>query len=68
MLNVWRETRKQSDKDPEFIVPKSIKYRATNPLYAEEEYHIVLEDRPESAKINIYDFEGKVSMNAEIVG
>lgn len=67
MLDFWRETRNRDDKDPELIIPERIKYRATHPLYADEEYHIVLEDTPESAKINIYNFEGKVSMNAEII-
>ncbi|EFQ99992.1 hypothetical protein MGYG_03000 [Nannizzia gypsea CBS 118893] len=68
MLSFWRETRKDDDKNPELIVPESIKYRATHPLYADEEYHIVLEDTLESSKVIIYNFEGKVSMNAEIIG
>ncbi|EGD88571.1 hypothetical protein H112_03490 [Trichophyton rubrum D6] len=67
MLNFWRETRNRGDKDPELIIPERIKYRATHPLYADEEYRLVLEDTPESSKIDIYNLEGKVSMNAEII-
>ncbi|KAF3482914.1 uncharacterized protein GIQ15_02238 [Arthroderma uncinatum] len=55
-----RETRKEGERDPEYVVPERIKYRATNPLYAEEEYHIVLEDEQRSSKVNIYNPEGKL--------
>ncbi|EEQ29343.1 hypothetical protein McanMca71_004241 [Microsporum canis] len=68
ILDFWRETRKESEREPEYIVPENIKYRAVHPLYADEEYHIVLEDTQGSAMVNIYNFEGKVSMNADIVG
>ncbi|KAK2880001.1 hypothetical protein FQN49_000665 [Arthroderma sp. PD_2] len=68
MLDFWRETRKEGERYPEHTVPESVKYRATNPLYADEEYHIVLEDELKNSKVNIYNPEGKVSMNAEIIG
>ncbi|OJI82342.1 hypothetical protein ASPTUDRAFT_58038 [Aspergillus tubingensis CBS 134.48] len=42
ILDLWRDTRK--NEGGELILPEKISYRATSPLYAEEEYRIVLED------------------------
>lgn len=68
ILNLWRDAAGEKGGDPEQIVPKSISYRATSPVYAEEEYQIVLEEEGQNAKANIYDHGGTVCMSAEIAG
>ncbi|EER23012.1 hypothetical protein CPC735_020400 [Coccidioides posadasii C735 delta SOWgp] len=68
ILNLWRDVREQSGGDPQEIVPDSISYRATNPLYAGEEYQIVLEEDGKSTKANIYNPDGVICMKADILG
>ena len=68
ILDFWRDTRKEEGGDPEHFVPESISYRATNPLYADEEYQIVLESEGQHTKADIYNVDGVVSMKAEILG
>jgi hypothetical protein len=69
ILDLWRDVRQDGGNgDSLSIVPQSISYRATNPLYAEDEYQIVLEDCEHESKVNIYNHEGVVSMKAEIKG
>ncbi|KAK2810708.1 hypothetical protein FQN50_002751 [Emmonsiellopsis sp. PD_5] len=65
ILDLWRDVRGGG----ELVVPESITYRATSPLYAEEEYRIVLEEEAEGkgAKVNIYAPSGVVAMKADIV-
>jgi hypothetical protein len=48
------------------VVPRSISYRATSPLYAGDEYKIVLEEDGDLAKVQILGPGGVVSMKAEI--
>lgn len=48
------------------MVPESIAYRATSPLYADEAYQIVLEHGERGDKANIYGPGAVVSMKAEI--
>ena len=56
-----------ADKESELVLPQSISYRATNPLYAEEDYEIVLrEEGGAGSSVNIFDHAGVVSMKAEI--
>lgn len=68
ILDLWRDTRGKDSGDPENSVPESISYRATSPLYADEEYQIVLEDEAGEAKAGIYSVDGVVSMKADISG
>ncbi|KAL1957583.1 hypothetical protein VTO42DRAFT_5694 [Malbranchea cinnamomea] len=68
ILNLWRDVKGAKEGDPEMVVPESISYRATSPLYAEEEYKIVLEEDGGTSKVNIYNSCGEVSMKAEISG
>ncbi|PGG95679.1 hypothetical protein AJ80_09925 [Polytolypa hystricis UAMH7299] len=52
MLDVWRDVRFAQQKGDDvkggeeggLVVPERIKYRATNPLYAGEEYGIVMSE------------------------
>lgn len=50
------------------ILPTSIAYRATNPLYADEDYEIVLEEDAEKggSRVNVFNHNGVVSMKADI--
>lgn len=75
ILDLWRDVR-QEDKnnnnkygESSLIVPplpQSISYRATSPLYADEEYEIVLEDLGHESKVHIYNREGVIAMKAHI--
>ncbi|KAJ5834575.1 hypothetical protein N7447_000601 [Penicillium robsamsonii] len=64
ILDLWRDTR-QNFKDSTLIIPERITYRATSPLYAGEEYRIVLEEG-ESTKVEIIGPGEVVAMKAEI--
>ncbi|KAI7968088.1 hypothetical protein EIK77_007843 [Talaromyces pinophilus] len=78
MLDFWRDTQySKLDKHgqglkagggEELIVPESIAYRATNPLYADEDYEIILEEDAEKGvgKVNVFNHNGVVSMKADI--
>jgi hydroxyacyl-ACP dehydratase HTD2-like protein with hotdog domain len=69
MLDFWRDTTKDAD---EYVVPKSIGYRAMSPLYVGEPYRLLLE--PDATRENgtgwkaeIWDSFGKQSMKGTIV-
>ncbi|EEH04078.1 conserved hypothetical protein [Histoplasma capsulatum G186AR] len=73
MLDLWRDVRsaqlENQGRTGEVLVPRSIEYRATSPLYAEEEYKIVLEEvegRAMGGNVNIYSPRGAVAMKAVI--
>lgn len=74
ILDFWRDIRyakleKQGLKegDVELVVPESIAYRATNPLYADEDYEIVLEEEEDGgSRVNVFNHNGVVSMKADI--
>lgn len=80
ILDLWRDVQAAQKKqqgskgevkgaDEEVIVPESIVYRATSPLYAEEEYKIILEEEAGGVgggKVNIYGPRGAVAMKADI--
>ena len=68
ILNMWRDVKGAKGGNPESIVPESISYRATSPLYADEEYKLVLDEEGDTSKVNIYGPSGTVSMKAEISG
>jgi hydroxyacyl-ACP dehydratase HTD2-like protein with hotdog domain len=69
---LWRDIQyakneQQLEADKSLIVPESIAYRATNPLYAEEDYEIVLEEGDEGmSRVNVFNHMGVVSMKADI--
>jgi hydroxyacyl-ACP dehydratase HTD2-like protein with hotdog domain len=75
ILDFWRDLRSSTggaDVDANAFLPDRITYRATSPLYAEDEYRIVLkkgegEDGKKSA-VEIITPDGNVGMKAEVVG
>lgn len=67
ILDFWRDVRGQGRKSDEIaIVPERISYRATSPLYADEEYRICLEEDGKDSRVQIYGPTGDVAMKAEI--
>ncbi|KAJ5184911.1 hypothetical protein N7491_007218 [Penicillium cf. griseofulvum] len=64
ILDLWRDTR-QDSMDSTLVIPERITYRATSPLYAGDEYRIVLEEG-ESTKVQIIGPGEVVAMKAEI--
>lgn len=66
ILDLWRDTRAKTSGDPALLLPESISYRATSPLYAEDEYRVVLEEGGDDAKAQIFNSEGVLAMKAEI--
>ncbi|KAG2419273.1 hypothetical protein HFD88_004068 [Aspergillus terreus] len=67
ILDLWRDTRADSATDSSLLLPESISYRATSPLYAEETYRIVLDEEQGDgvSRVQIFTDE-KVAMKAEI--
>jgi hydroxyacyl-ACP dehydratase HTD2-like protein with hotdog domain len=73
ILDFWRDVRQQQqwgegDRHISLIVPEMISYKATNPLYADEEYQLVLEEHRNEVTANIYAPGGAVAMTAAILG
>jgi hydroxyacyl-ACP dehydratase HTD2-like protein with hotdog domain len=73
MLDLWRDIQHEKAKnnsqdhpDRSLIMPHKISYRATNPLYAGEDYEIVLREDGKSGSVNIFNQDGVLSMKAEI--
>ena len=67
ILDLWRDTRSQNtEAGLEALVPESIKYRATSPLYAEDESRIVLEESDGVGNVQILAPGDVVGMKAEI--
>ncbi|CAG7924562.1 unnamed protein product [Penicillium olsonii] len=64
ILDLWRDVKSQHATDHSVVVPRRISYRATSPLYAGDEYRIVLDEGAET-KVQIIGPEG-VAMKAEI--
>ncbi|OQE45880.1 hypothetical protein PENCOP_c001G08011 [Penicillium coprophilum] len=64
ILDLWRDTR-QNSMDSTLDIPERITYRATSPLYAGEEYRIVLEEG-DTTKVQIIGPGEVVAMKAEI--
>lgn len=66
MLDFWRD--EQAD---DFMIPKSIKYRATAPLYAGENYRALLERDAATTSIKLWGHDGrgevKVGMISDVV-
>ncbi|KAL4998242.1 hypothetical protein BDV10DRAFT_167577 [Aspergillus recurvatus] len=74
ILDFWRDLRStttDADVEASAFFPDRISYRATSPLYAEDEYRIVLKGEGKDGKksaVEIITPEGSVGMKAEIVG
>ncbi|RAK97862.1 putative C6 transcription factor [Aspergillus ibericus CBS 121593] len=66
ILDLWRDTRKGEGED--LVLPEKITYRATSPLYAEEEYRIVLDEEAGDGvgRVRIVAPGEVVAMRAEI--
>lgn len=68
MLDLWRDIRGKEGRDLNQLLPERITYRATSPLYAGDEYRIVLgEGDGGKSELQIITSEGKVGMKGEIV-
>ena len=66
ILDFWRDVHGRQGGDAEYLVPESIRYRATSPLYAEEAYQIVLEEGEKGDEARIYGPDGLLAMKAVI--
>ena len=67
ILDLWRDTRRGITGDVTSAVPERISYRATSPLYVEDEYRVVLEDRQGGGgEVQIVAPGDVVAMKAEI--
>ena len=66
ILDLWRDIRSRNSADPTTIIPQRISYRATSPLYAGEEYRVVLKEDRDIAKVEILAPGEVVAMKAEI--
>lgn len=66
ILDLWRDIRSRDAADPTTIIPQRISYRATSPLYAGEEYRVVLQEEGDMAKVQILAPGEVVAMKAEI--
>ena len=66
ILDMWRDTRQETG-DAASTVPERISYRATSPLYVEDEYRVVLEEGSEGGgNVQILAPGDVVAMKAEI--
>ncbi|KAL4784574.1 hypothetical protein BJX76DRAFT_216843 [Aspergillus varians] len=71
ILDLWRDLRGGGAGDFDALLPERITYRATSPLYAEDEYRIVLkegEGGEKTSAVEIITPAGNVGMKAEITG
>lgn len=66
ILDFWRDTRDRQG-EPGLLLPRSISYRATSPLYVDEKYEITLdEDKEGLAEVQIIRPDGVVAMKATV--
>lgn len=66
ILDLWRDTRRETG-DVASTVPERISYRATSPLYVEDEYRVVLEEGSKGGgNVQILAPGDVVAMKAEI--
>lgn len=63
MLDFWRD--EQAD---DFTIPKSIRYRATAPFYAEENYRALLEKDANTTSIKLWGHDGKGDIRVGMIG
>lgn len=65
ILDLWRDVKGKTAADPSEVIPQRISYRATSPLYAGDEYRIVMQEESDRATVEIHGPAG-VGMKAEI--
>lgn len=66
MVDLWRDVvgKKEGEK---MVVPKSVSYRATSPLYVNEQYRLVAEEEKDKVtELKIVDGWGNTSMKGTI--
>lgn len=63
MLDFWRDV--QAD---DYLIPKSIKYRATAPFYAGEKYRALLERGGDITSIKLWGQDGKGDVKVGMLG
>ncbi|CAD6583827.1 MAG: hypothetical protein ASARMPREDX12_001462 [Alectoria sarmentosa] len=63
MLDFWRD--EQAD---DFIIPESIRYRATAPFYAGENYRALLEKHASTTSIKLWGHDGKGKVKMGMLG
>ncbi|KAL3466481.1 hypothetical protein BJX64DRAFT_250153 [Aspergillus heterothallicus] len=71
ILDLWRDLRGADGSDTALnaLYPEKISYRATSPLYAGDQYRIVLEEgEGKKGVVEILTPDGRVGMKAEISG
>lgn len=66
ILDLWRDVQGKGASDYTSVIPRSISYRATSPLYAGDEYKIVLQEDGDISKVQVLGPGGVVAMKAEI--
>ncbi len=63
MLDFWRD-----EQPDDYVVPKSIKYRATAPFYAGEKYRALLERNADRTSIKLWGHDGKGDVRVGMLG
>ena len=63
MLDFWRD-----EQVDDFMVPKSIRYRATAPFYAGENYRALLEKDADTTSIKLWGHDGKGDVKVGMLG
>ena len=63
MLDFWRD--EQAD---DYMIPQSIKYRATAPFYAGENYRGLLERGAGTTSIKLWGHDGKGDVRVGMLG
>ncbi|KAJ6122747.1 hypothetical protein N7512_005212 [Penicillium capsulatum] len=68
ILDMWRDIYGKDTEEPTSVIPRRISYRATSPLYAGDEYQIVLQEDLNLTTVQILAPGNVVAMKAEIEG
>ena len=63
MLDFWRD-----EQANDYMIPRSIRYRATAPFYAGEKYRALLERDAETTSIKIWGHDGKGDVRVGMLG
>jgi hypothetical protein len=69
MLDLWRDSARCGKLEDG--LPRSIKYRATSPIYAGEQYQAVLnreksDEEGKTTRIDLWGADGRLGMHGEI--
>lgn len=63
ILDFWRD-----EQANDFMIPSSIRYRATAPFYAEEKYKALLEKVADTTSIKLWGHDGKGNVRVGMLG